>query len=213
MSYGFTFHNAGKNLQAQYERWQPRAKYKMHLDPTVDDVKKLAQSCRRTSKVRSLHLVPELTAELPVLSRCSDAMHPGPGRMRGCYSITTAMACHGQQRMGRFGFSTRATLSTSPCPFTTFRLGSGRPASASLTALRLGSSSTPSAPLRSNDSRYTPGAAARFVVVGCVRCALFDETKRQRLADCRRWRASPWWAAASTCRCLRAGATPCGSAS
>ncbi len=44
--------HAGKNLQAQYERWQPRAKYKMHLDPTVDDVKKLAQSCRRTAKVR-----------------------------------------------------------------------------------------------------------------------------------------------------------------
>ncbi|KIZ03814.1 Regulatory-associated protein [Monoraphidium neglectum] len=44
--------NAGacKNLQAQYERWQPRAKYKMHLDPTLDDVKKLAASCRRTAK-------------------------------------------------------------------------------------------------------------------------------------------------------------------
>ncbi|KAK9819637.1 hypothetical protein WJX72_000593 [[Myrmecia] bisecta] len=40
----------GKNLQAQYERWQPRAKYKMHLDPTMDDVKKLAISCRRTAK-------------------------------------------------------------------------------------------------------------------------------------------------------------------
>ena len=42
---------AGKNLQAQYERWQPRAKYRSHLDPTMDDVKKLAQSCRRTAKV------------------------------------------------------------------------------------------------------------------------------------------------------------------
>lgn len=42
---------AGKNLQAQYERWQPRAKYKMHLDPTVEDVKKLVTSCRRTAKV------------------------------------------------------------------------------------------------------------------------------------------------------------------
>jgi hypothetical protein len=42
---------AGKNLQAQYERWQPRAKYKMHLDPTVEDVKKLTVSCRRTAKV------------------------------------------------------------------------------------------------------------------------------------------------------------------
>eukprot|EP00798_Chlamydomonas_sp_ICE-L_P024028 gene24028-9605_t len=31
----------GKNLQAQYERWQPRAKYKMHLDPTLEDMKKL----------------------------------------------------------------------------------------------------------------------------------------------------------------------------
>jgi regulator-associated protein of mTOR len=40
----------GKNLQAQYERWQPRAKYKMHLDPTMDDVKKLCVSCRRTAK-------------------------------------------------------------------------------------------------------------------------------------------------------------------
>ncbi|KAL4432235.1 hypothetical protein ABPG77_005997, partial [Micractinium sp. CCAP 211/92] len=40
----------GKNLQAQYERWQPRAKYKMHLDPTTEDVKKLAISCRRTAK-------------------------------------------------------------------------------------------------------------------------------------------------------------------
>ena len=40
----------GKNLQAQYERWQPRAKYKMHLDPTMDDVKKLVASCRRTAK-------------------------------------------------------------------------------------------------------------------------------------------------------------------
>lgn len=43
---------AGKNLQAQYERWQPKAKYKMHLDPTVDDVKKLVTSCRRNAKVR-----------------------------------------------------------------------------------------------------------------------------------------------------------------
>jgi regulator-associated protein of mTOR len=42
----------GKNLQAQYERWQPRAKYKTHLDPTMDDVKKLATSCRRAAKVQ-----------------------------------------------------------------------------------------------------------------------------------------------------------------
>lgn len=40
----------GKNLQAQYERWQPRAKYKIHLDPTSDEVKKLVSSCRRSAK-------------------------------------------------------------------------------------------------------------------------------------------------------------------
>ena len=45
----------GKNLQAQYERWQGRAKYRMHLDPTMEDVKKLAISCRRTAKVGRLH--------------------------------------------------------------------------------------------------------------------------------------------------------------
>lgn len=53
---------AGKNLQAQYERWQPRAKYKMHLDPTMDDVKKLAVSSRRAAKVGTLSLAH--TAEL-----------------------------------------------------------------------------------------------------------------------------------------------------
>ena len=49
----------GKNLQAQYERWQPRAKYKMHLDPTVEDVKKLVTSCRRTAKVGRQHSQPQ----------------------------------------------------------------------------------------------------------------------------------------------------------
>jgi regulatory associated protein of mTOR len=58
----------GKNLQAQYERWQPRAKYKMHLDPTTEDVKKLAVSCRRTAKTERVlfhyngHGVPRPTA-------------------------------------------------------------------------------------------------------------------------------------------------------
>eukprot|EP00011_Vannellida_sp_DIVA3-517-6-12_P013161 CAMPEP_0114607422 /NCGR_PEP_ID=MMETSP0168-20121206/2061_1 /TAXON_ID=95228 ORGANISM="Vannella sp., Strain DIVA3 517/6/12" /NCGR_SAMPLE_ID=MMETSP0168 /ASSEMBLY_ACC=CAM_ASM_000044 /LENGTH=1255 /DNA_ID=CAMNT_0001818301 /DNA_START=266 /DNA_END=4034 /DNA_ORIENTATION=+ len=39
-----------KALQAQYERWQPRARYKAVLDPTLDDVKKLCASLRRSSK-------------------------------------------------------------------------------------------------------------------------------------------------------------------
>ena len=40
----------GNALQAQYERWQPRARYKLCTDPTVDDVKKLCVSMRRSSK-------------------------------------------------------------------------------------------------------------------------------------------------------------------
>lgn len=33
--------------QAQYQRWQPRAKFKQSLDPTVEEVKKLCDSLRR----------------------------------------------------------------------------------------------------------------------------------------------------------------------
>lgn len=40
-----------KALQQQYERWQPRAKYKSHADPTIDDVKKLCREARRQAKV------------------------------------------------------------------------------------------------------------------------------------------------------------------
>lgn len=36
----------GANLQKQYEKWQPRARYKLSLDPTVEDVKKLCTSLR-----------------------------------------------------------------------------------------------------------------------------------------------------------------------
>nr|XP_045605742.1 regulatory-associated protein of mTOR-like isoform X2 [Procambarus clarkii] len=40
----------GNSLQKAYERWQPRARYKQSLDPTVDDVKKLCMSLRRNAK-------------------------------------------------------------------------------------------------------------------------------------------------------------------
>ncbi|XP_019880990.1 regulatory-associated protein of mTOR isoform X2 [Aethina tumida] len=40
----------GSNLQTQYERWQPRARYKQSLDPTSDEVKKLCSSLRRNAK-------------------------------------------------------------------------------------------------------------------------------------------------------------------
>eukprot|EP01135_Chromosphaera_perkinsii_P005237 Nk52_evm6s327 gene=Nk52_evmTU6s327 len=40
----------GKNMQLQYERWQPRARYKQCLDPTRDEIKKLVSSLRRSAK-------------------------------------------------------------------------------------------------------------------------------------------------------------------
>ncbi|AES79768.2 putative transcription factor WD40-like family [Medicago truncatula] len=40
----------GKSLTSQYERWQPKARYKCQLDPTLDEVKKLCTTCRRYAK-------------------------------------------------------------------------------------------------------------------------------------------------------------------
>lgn len=40
----------GAALQTQYERWQPRARYRQSLDPTAEDVKKLCSSLRRNAK-------------------------------------------------------------------------------------------------------------------------------------------------------------------
>src|SRR3990167_6160055 len=34
----------------KYERWQPRARYKLALDPTTEDIQKLASSLRRAAK-------------------------------------------------------------------------------------------------------------------------------------------------------------------
>ena len=39
------------SLQKQYERWQPRARYKQLLDPTTDDVRKLCMALRKNAKV------------------------------------------------------------------------------------------------------------------------------------------------------------------
>lgn len=58
----------GSSLQKQYERWQPKARYKQSLDPTVEDVKKLCISLRRNAKEERVlfhyngHGVPRPTA-------------------------------------------------------------------------------------------------------------------------------------------------------
>ena len=40
----------GQNLQRQYERWQPRARYRQSLDPTVEEVRRLATGLRRSAR-------------------------------------------------------------------------------------------------------------------------------------------------------------------
>ncbi|KAL3536590.1 hypothetical protein ACH5RR_005051 [Cinchona calisaya] len=58
----------GRTLNQQYERWQPRARYKTSLDPTVDEVKKLCTTCRKNAKSERVlfhyngHGVPKPTA-------------------------------------------------------------------------------------------------------------------------------------------------------
>lgn len=58
----------GAALQSQYERWQPRARYRQSLDPTAEDVKKLCTSLRRNAKEERMlfhyngHGVPKPTA-------------------------------------------------------------------------------------------------------------------------------------------------------
>ena len=41
----------GANLQRQYERWQPRARYRQSLDPCAEEIKKLCSQLRRNAKV------------------------------------------------------------------------------------------------------------------------------------------------------------------
>lgn len=60
--------NIGVSLQNQYGKWQPRARYKQSLDPTMEEVKKLCTSMRKTAKDERVlfhyngHGVPQPTA-------------------------------------------------------------------------------------------------------------------------------------------------------
>ncbi|TPX39231.1 hypothetical protein SeMB42_g04419 [Synchytrium endobioticum] len=40
----------GQNLQAQYEAWQPKARYRLSLDPSVEETKKLCLNVRKNAK-------------------------------------------------------------------------------------------------------------------------------------------------------------------
>lgn len=58
----------GNNLQKQYERWQPRARYRQSLDPTIEEVRRLATGLRRNARDERVlfhyngHGVPKPTA-------------------------------------------------------------------------------------------------------------------------------------------------------
>ena len=58
----------GANLQRQYERWQPRARYRQSPDPTVEEVRRLATGLRRSARDERVlfhyngHGVPKPTA-------------------------------------------------------------------------------------------------------------------------------------------------------
>lgn len=60
--------NIGKNLQSQYEKWQPKCRYKVLPDPTLDEVKKTCVASRKSAKDDRLlfhyngHGVPKPTA-------------------------------------------------------------------------------------------------------------------------------------------------------
>ncbi|QQP32361.1 Uncharacterized protein FKW44_024648, partial [Caligus rogercresseyi] len=43
-------HLIGSSLQKQYERWQPRARYRQSLDPTVEEVRRLSTALRKSAR-------------------------------------------------------------------------------------------------------------------------------------------------------------------
>lgn len=105
----------GTNLQKQYERWQPRARYKQSLDPTVEDVKKLCTSLRRNAKDERVlfhyngHGVPRPTnnGEIWVFNRVGILLAHLSYRQN--YPLPSSLC--------------RAILSTSPCLYTTYKRG------------------------------------------------------------------------------------------
>uniref|UniRef100_A0A4W3JYD1 Regulatory-associated protein of mTOR n=1 Tax=Callorhinchus milii TaxID=7868 RepID=A0A4W3JYD1_CALMI len=97
----------GANLQKQYENWQPRARYKQSLDPTVDEVKKLCTSLRRNAKEERVlfhyngHGVPRPTinGEIWVFNKVAAinpnhplAQMPLPPSMKNCIQLAACEA-------------------------------------------------------------------------------------------------------------------------
>ena len=81
------------NLQKQYERWQPRARYKQMLDPTTEEVRKLCLALRKTAKVcsRLACLFVCLPVRFSVLSEF-DLCYKWLWRGWACYELTNFIA-------------------------------------------------------------------------------------------------------------------------
>ena len=83
----------GNNLQKQYFRWQPRARYKQLLDPTTDEVRKLCLALRKNAKVGNCH---------KIMFNASN----GTSRSMSVSCFTTmVMESQSQHKMERFGCS------------------------------------------------------------------------------------------------------------
>lgn len=116
----------GGTLQKQYERWQPRARSKLSLDPTLEEVKKLCQSLRRNAKVLGHNFHPIFNLPDRLLQFVSQSFLVGLRDilcyivpLRNCietdlyyrksvFCFTTMdMVCLNQLRMGKFGYLTK----------------------------------------------------------------------------------------------------------
>lgn len=134
-------------LRCSFTRWQPRAKYKIHLDPTSDEVKKLVSSCRRSAKGERVlfhyngHGVPRPTsngtsfgvgflgggeAGAPRRSRARSLVLPFSRSPVPSFPRSRCALTHSRNTkipQGKFGCSTSRTRSTSRCQSTIFKTG------------------------------------------------------------------------------------------
>ena len=92
----------GNTLQKQYERWQPRARYKQLLDPTTDDVRKLCVALRKNAKV----LLYVLHSGYMAMMHCVVSLFYA-NRTSMCCSTTMDMGYQSRRRMEKFGCSIR----------------------------------------------------------------------------------------------------------
>lgn len=96
-------------------------------------------------------------------------------RMRGCCSTTMVMGYPDLPSTERFGCSTKATLSTFPCPSMICKPGSGHHASSCSIAQLQASLSTPSRRLQSRSHRFGQHCSEALHHACTVTCATLSQ--------------------------------------